>query len=141
MNDEILEKILDIAEDRKAILGKTPRKGKNNNDTEFELYIDALFELKSRLEKSKNVLKNHLYISKNLWKGDIFLIWSNQKAAWWKPNSCGYTNNIEEAGRYSAEDAIKICNNANVLWTNLPDELPIQEEIAIKLERGLDVIL
>lgn len=29
-----------------------------------------------------------------------FLIWSNQKRMWWRGEECGYTEIIDEAGRY-----------------------------------------
>ena len=37
---------------------------------------------------------------------DTYLIWSNEHGAWWRPNAAGYTMRIEEAGRYSREEAI-----------------------------------
>jgi hypothetical protein len=38
-----------------------------------------------------------------------WLIWSNEHNAWWRPNAYGYTENIEEAGRYILSDARKHC--------------------------------
>lgn len=37
---------------------------------------------------------------------ESYLIWSNEHAAWWRPNASGYTAYIEDAGRYSREKAI-----------------------------------
>ena len=37
----------------------------------------------------------------------LYLIWSNEHRAWWRPNSAGYTSQFEKAGRYSREDAIR----------------------------------
>lgn len=65
-----------------------------------------------------------------------YLIWSNEHKAWWGENSRGYSNNIEYAGRYTSEEAVRICNGANYGWnenTN-PEELPIAEEVAILLK-------
>jgi len=42
-----------------------------------------------------------------------FLIWSFQKQGWWKPLRRGYTKHVEEADRFSLEEALEICNNAN----------------------------
>lgn len=43
----------------------------------------------------------------------LFNIWSNQHNAWWKVGKRGYTENIEEAGVYTLEQAIEICTGAN----------------------------
>ena len=32
---------------------------------------------------------------------------------WWRPNSLGYTDNIDEAGRYTKAEADSICELAN----------------------------
>ena len=32
-------------------------------------------------------------------------IWSNQWRSYWRPNGCGYTKNVDEAGVYSIDDA------------------------------------
>lgn len=45
-----------------------------------------------------------------------FLIYSREHNLWWRANSAGYTHAIEEAGRYSYEDALAICQGAN--WRN-----------------------
>jgi hypothetical protein len=41
-----------------------------------------------------------------------YLIWSNQQGMWWRPDECGYTDRIEEAGRYSRTEADRIVANA-----------------------------
>lgn len=43
-----------------------------------------------------------------------YLIWSNQKHQWWRPNGLGYTDVIDEAGRYDAEYARRIVAGATV---------------------------
>lgn len=43
---------------------------------------------------------------------DMFLVWSNQKGLWWRPGRAGYTQYIEEAGRYSRTDAEEIVASA-----------------------------
>ena len=42
-----------------------------------------------------------------------YLIWSFQKSAWWKPMKRGYTQYVKDAGVYTLEAAIEICNDAN----------------------------
>lgn len=54
-----------------------------------------------------------------------WLIWSNEHGAFWRPRSCGYTRKVEEAGRYSKEEAQKICDNAGYRsGSELPDDVP-----------------
>jgi hypothetical protein len=43
-----------------------------------------------------------------------FLIWSNEHHAWWGPAESGYTQHIDEAGRYRRDDADRICRHATV---------------------------
>lgn len=68
-----------------------------------------------------------------------YLIWSNEHNSWWKANSAGYTDYTHLAGRYTKQQAIGICNDANFTWdtdkrSKIPDELPVEESIAIKLK-------
>lgn len=39
----------------------------------------------------------------------LWLIWSNEHDAWWKPNSSGYTVKREQAGLYTTKEAEGIC--------------------------------
>lgn len=41
-----------------------------------------------------------------------YLIWSNQHGAWWRPNERGYTNSLDEAGRYDRATAQRIVDRA-----------------------------
>jgi len=43
-----------------------------------------------------------------------FLIWSNEHNAWWGPKESGYVKARRIAGRYSFEDALRICLDANL---------------------------
>jgi len=45
--------------------------------------------------------------------GEKYLIWSNERNCWWAPHSRGYTEKIEEAGRYSLSEALEIEKDAN----------------------------
>lgn len=37
----------------------------------------------------------------------VYLLWSNKHSMWWRPASRGYTDNIDEAGRYSQDEAVR----------------------------------
>lgn len=37
----------------------------------------------------------------------VFLLWSNKHSLWWSPDARGYTNDINEAGRYSQAAAVQ----------------------------------
>lgn len=41
-----------------------------------------------------------------------WLVWSNQHGMWWRANQRGYTQRIEEAGRYPREEAEAIVRHA-----------------------------
>ncbi len=43
-----------------------------------------------------------------------FLIWSNQHRMWWRADERGYTDSIEEAGRYPLDAAETIVRKASV---------------------------
>jgi hypothetical protein len=43
-----------------------------------------------------------------------YLIWSNQRQAWWRPGGAGYTLAIEEAGRYWEAPARQIISDSTV---------------------------
>ncbi len=62
-----------------------------------------------------------------------YLIWSNQHSAWWRPDSCGYTMLIEDAGRYSRTAAIGISRAA---WRDHTRGKGVPNEIAV-LERDV----
>lgn len=60
---------------------------------------------------------------------------------WWRADSAGYTDYVSRAGRYTFDDAISICNEANFDWNlddrkKIPEELPILEAIALKLKNS-----
>lgn len=51
-------------------------------------------------------------------KTDTYLIRSFEhemggKVCWWRPNECGYTSKLEEAGLYPKHRAEEICKRAN----------------------------
>ena len=44
-----------------------------------------------------------------------YLIWSIERNMWWRQNRHGYTSQMIDAGQFSEPEAIKICNEANVV--------------------------
>lgn len=40
-----------------------------------------------------------------------WLVWSNEHSAWWGPRCRGYYTEIESAGRYTLEEAMKHCES------------------------------
>lgn len=60
----------------------------------------------------------------------LYLVWSNQHRAWWRPNSAGYTDDVKRAGRYSRAEAMSISFHGRDGWDSpkgVPDELAIAE--------------
>ena len=45
--------------------------------------------------------------------GRSWLIWSQEHGAWWAPFRLGYTRDLNCAGRYSFQEATRICAEAN----------------------------
>ena len=52
----------------------------------------------------------------------VFLVWSNEHAAYWCPNEEGYTRDANKAGRYDLEKASQICNTASYGSIGTPNE-------------------
>ena len=61
-----------------------------------------------------------------------YLIWSNEHAAWRRPNSQGYTTHLVAAGQYSRDEALSICGLGRDGWRSVgaPDEIPVRVEDA-----------
>lgn len=67
----------------------------------------------------------------------LFLIWSNQKTMWWRANESGYTQYIEEAGRYSGEDVERIVANATCDWQLSHDRVdPVTGETYVSYDEA-----
>lgn len=43
----------------------------------------------------------------------LWLIWSNEHNGWWRANRQGYCHFRKDAGKYTYEQALEICANAN----------------------------
>ena len=59
----------------------------------------------------------------------MFLIWSNEHQAWWRSDSCGYTMDVAQAGRYERDEALSIASGARDGWIEgeAPPEIAISE--------------
>lgn len=57
----------------------------------------------------------------------VWLIWSNEHGAWWKPSWCGYTDDLWGAGRYTETEAAEVCRKAAYGWRDgsLPPEVMV----------------
>lgn len=58
-----------------------------------------------------------------------YLIWSNEHNAWWRAGRAGYTRELDAAGRYGRDEAIKQCAWGRDGWGSreIPSELPVSE--------------
>lgn len=53
----------------------------------------------------------------------IWLIYSREHNAFWRPNSSGYTWDINAAGRYTHEEAVARCNTRDMQHDGSPSEV------------------
>ena len=51
-----------------------------------------------------------------------WLVWSNERMAWWMPERGGYTSNVAMAGRYDLAEAQRCCE----LRSKRPDGVPCE---------------
>lgn len=58
----------------------------------------------------------------------IWIIVSNEHSAFWGPNHSGYTRILENAGRYTKEEADAICSTRNA---GRPDADGVRPEVAV----------
>jgi len=61
----------------------------------------------------------------------MYYIWSWEHRGWWKPNECGYTQNVEEAGLYTYEQAREICINANYTFISRMTPMPNEAMVPV----------
>lgn len=59
----------------------------------------------------------------------LWYIWSNEHKAWWKSGHGGYTQDKDEAGRYTFEQACNIVRGANQYRKD--DEFPYEAMIQV----------
>lgn len=69
--------------------------------------------------------------------GEHFLVWSNEHRSWWGPNFAGYTGIIGKAGRYTRDEAERICKDANrhIDPNDTPNEVMVLAPEAIPARR------
>lgn len=56
-------------------------------------------------------------------------------ALWWGPDRCGYTNDIDYAGRYTHEEALEICKPGNY-----QDSIPVHIEVVHSRLRSRTIV-
>lgn len=64
----------------------------------------------------------------------MWLVWSVYYDAWWGPGGCGYFSNLLRAGRYTREDAERVCANGGSKGfsaTGQPSEVMVPVHAAI----------
>jgi hypothetical protein len=56
-----------------------------------------------------------------------YVVWSNEHKCWWGPNRAGYCSRLDDAGRYTRDEALKICVNARGgrQFNSNPSEVPL----------------
>jgi hypothetical protein len=67
------------------------------------------------------------------------VIWSFEHDAWWAPDRLGYELALEDAGRYTRDEAEAIVLDANL--TGVVHEIALHETIAAQLEADLEALL
>lgn len=61
---------------------------------------------------------------------DLYLVWSHEHRRWWGPGGRGYVTRIPLAGRYTRDQALRICADAapgNTDALGALPELPVRE--------------
>ena len=71
--------------------------------TWLQLQHKMVGEIITILEEKSQETKEELYYIQNGYLGNAIL--------WWRKNSCGYTVNIKNAGKYTRDKTIAIINN------------------------------
>lgn len=56
-----------------------------------------------------------------------YVVWSNEHRCWWGADHKGYRATLAEAGRYSRDEALKICRGARGgrQFNSNPSEVPL----------------
>ncbi len=62
--------------------------------------------------------------------GKVWLLWSEEHLAFWSTDERGYVDDIEKAGRYTFDEAVKIAINDDEQLLPAPDQYKLREELA-----------
>lgn len=59
---------------------------------------------------------------------DEYFVWSNEHRAWWRQGARGYSRGLREAGRYTREQAMRICRDAifTSMHVGMVAEIPVR---------------
>lgn len=96
------------------------------------------FKLKEAIDKCIELNCNMQPVSKRHEKKtekkpeQLYLIWCFKRDMYWSPNERGYTTMLELAGLYSLNQAVDICNKANIVSREeamIPAPLEIKEQL------------
>jgi hypothetical protein len=73
-----------------------------------------------------------------LLKDDLYLVWSNEHRGWWKAGGWGYDAGLKMAGRFSRDEAIRICREALPTAARLRviSEIPVRVADVIEMLEG-----
>ncbi len=96
---------------------------------DYERTHDKLHAVEERLDALRD---SHRALVEAPW-----LVWSNEHEAWWRPNSSGYTVHVDNAGRYTHEEAMKIQTEASYRGNCTAGVPP---EIAVLSQAGHDAL-
>ena len=75
---------------------------------------DHAEEAANRRETGAKILFEDLSSATPREDAALWLVWSNEHRMWWRGNHSGYTEAIEEAGRYTHRDAVEIVRQATL---------------------------
>ncbi len=62
--------------------------------------------------------------------GKVWILWSDEHLAFWSPDELGYVSDIEKAGRYTFDEAVKIAINDDEQLLPAPEQYKLREELA-----------
>lgn len=104
----------------------------STKDKEVSTACEEFFFAHNELHKGKATVEEVLALEKkvlelvSLKEKAMYLIWSIEHTAWWRPHGTGYTPKRSEAGLYSFEEAEKIVESANIGLHDTPNEAIIK---------------
>lgn len=69
---------------------------------------------------------------------DAYLVWSNEHDGWWKAGRWGYDPGLRSAGRFSRDEALRICRDAlpTAMHLGRISEIPVRLSDMIEMLEG-----